>query len=106
MSEIVNINDREFPGFFVIAAITQAKEQRDKIKPGPLEVMLTVNGVELPFTATINDIYARMQAQLEEDAQELAQKMVTEAGLDGLAEALRDAEHSIKSAIQAVAEKQ
>jgi hypothetical protein len=102
MSETVDATSQEFPGFFVIAAITRAKALGDKINSNPVEVTLLVNGVELPFVETMNDIYQRMERQIDEQAREVAEKMVTEAGLDGVADALREVEWKVKDALSNV----
>lgn len=102
MSEYIDVTSREFPGFFLIAAITQAKAVGDKINSNPVSVTLLVNGVELPFTETMNDIYRRMEEQIDKQARELAERMVTAAGLEPLAEAIQKAEWEIKEAIAKV----
>ena len=102
MTEKIDVTSREFPGFFVIAAITQAGAVGDQIMTNPVEVTLLVNGIELPFTQTMNDIYRRMENQIDEQARELAEKMVTEAGLEGVADALREVEWKVKDALRRV----
>lgn len=102
MTEKIDVTSREFPEFFVIAAITQAGAVGDQIMTNPVEVTLLVNGIELPFTQTMNDIYRRMENQIDEQARELAEKMVTEAGLEGVADALREVEWKVKDALRRV----
>lgn len=103
MSEIIDATSYEFPGFFVIEALTQADDEviTDKLtgKGKDVEVTLLVNGVELPFTKTINNIYSRMQNQIEDEARVMAEKMVTEAGLESVAYALREVEWKVKYAL-------
>lgn len=100
MSDIIDCTSREFPGFFILAAIVdQLGAGMEQFPDKDVTVTLTANGVELPFSATVNDIYRRMGAQRDEEARELAVKMVTAAGLDDLAEALRDVEWRVKEAI-------
>lgn len=101
MSETIDVTSQEFPGFFIIAAITRSKVDIDKIS-NPVEVTFLVNGIELPFTDTINDIYRRMNERLDMEAIEIAEKMVTEAGLDGVAEALREVEWKVKEALEKI----
>lgn len=105
MSETIDATSQEFPGFFVIAAITMANALGDKIISNPVEVMLLVNGVELPFVETINDIYQRMERQIDEQAREVAEKMVMEAGLDGVADVLREVEWKVKNTLSKVGAK-
>lgn len=102
MTENIDVTSREFPGFFVLAAITQAMGVCDHITSNPVEVKLLVNGIELPFTQTMNDIYRRMEANIDSQAHEIAEKMVTETGLAGIAEALRECEWKVKEAISRV----
>ena len=100
MSETINATSKEFPGFFVIAAITKfKKETGDKITTNPVEVTLLVNGIEVPFAETMNDIYQRMEKQIDERARVLAEKMVLEAGLEGVSDALREVERKVKDAL-------
>lgn len=102
MSETINATSHEFPEFFVIASITRAKEIGDAIKSNPVEVTFLVNGIELPFVETMRDIYQRMEKQIDTQAIELAEKMVTEAGLDGVADALREVEWKVKDVLSKV----
>lgn len=102
VSETIDATSQEFPGFFVIAAITRGNALVDKITSNPVEVTLLVNGVELPFVETMNDIYQRMERQIDEQARKVAEKMVTEAGLDGVADALREVEWKVKDALSKV----
>ena len=50
----------------------------------------------------MNDIYRRMENQIDEQARELAEKMVTDAGLEGVADALREVEWKVKDALRRV----
>ena len=65
MIEKIDATSRDFPGFFIISAIALAGALKDpekecKLLQNPVSVELIVNGVALPFTQTINDIYRRM----------------------------------------------
>lgn len=100
MGEKIDACSKEFPGFFVLAAIVQAKNAGEKINTNPVDVTLLVNGIEMPFTETMNDIYRRMEDQIDGRAREIAEKMVTEAGLDGVAEALREVELKVREALR------
>lgn len=102
MSETIDVTSYNFPGIFVIEAITLAGAFPDKINSNPVQVRLLVNDIELPFTEVMVDIYRRMESQIDKEAKELAEKMVTEAGLDKIVEALRDAEWKVKEALDKV----
>lgn len=103
MSEQIDVTSVKFPGFFVIAVLTQAEDKvSEQIKGRYADVTLLVNGVELPFTQTINDIYRRMRNQIEEESRSMAEKMVTEAGLESVAYALREVEWKVKDALARV----
>lgn len=103
MSEKLDMTSRDFPGFFLIAALVQAGEDVQKqITEKDVEVQLLVNGIEFPFTKTIEDIYSRMLVQIDSQALEMAEKMVTEAGLDAVAEVLREVEWKVKDALAQV----
>lgn len=90
-----------YHGHFVIAAITKATESTKEqlYKPGPLEVQLLVNGLEVPFTATIEDLFSRMDLSIDRRAKRLATEMLSSSGLDGIRTVLEEAEWKIKNLI-------
>jgi len=67
---------------------------------GFVEVELLINGHSVPFKAVINDWWERCDRELELRAKRAAVKMVTAAGLDPIADALRDAEQTIREALK------
>jgi hypothetical protein len=89
-------------GHFLLQAIVQGKARGDKIATNPVEVQLLVNGVELPFRATLDNLWGRMEADIEERARAMAERMVAEAGLAGVADALHDVECSVREALARV----
>lgn len=105
MSEMIDATSHDFPGFFVIAALTRAKAVGGAITGDLVEVSFTVNGVELPFAETLNDIYQRMERGINHKVQERAEKLIAEAGLDRLTEALREAEEAVTVAVKAALSK-
>ncbi len=106
MPEKIDATSYSFPGFFVLAAITRAKALGAKINSNPVEVTFLVNGVELPFVETMNDIHRRMNIQIDAQVRDLAERMVLEAGLDGINDALSEIEVKVKEAINKVLPKQ
>ena len=107
MKEMIYAVGSTTPERFVLSAISQKvqdKEVFDKFKQfGPdVEVELLINGIPLSFTAIVNDWWRRVKDHHEADVREAALKMVTEAGLDPVANALRDAEQAIVNAIEQV----
>lgn len=95
-----------FPGFFLISAITYGKvldEVSNKHVQGePFDVELKINGVEVPFIHTLNELWARASNELENKARNMAKEMVTEAGLSGIMEILQKCEYELKDAIDKV----
>lgn len=102
MSEQIDVTARDAAGHFLLQAIVQGKTLGAKIATNPVEVQLLVNGVELPFRATLDNLWGRMEADIEERARAMAERMVTEAGLEGVADALRDVEWKVKEALSRV----
>lgn len=70
-----------------------------------VEVKLTVNGVEIPFKSTIEDMWKQMVDSRDERALELAKDIITGAGLQNIFEAVRDAEWHISNALNEALEK-
>lgn len=67
---------------------------------GHVNVRMTVNGRPVPIAKTLAEAWKRADAQVEERARKIAIRMVTEAGLEPLAEVLRDAEQKIRQKLQ------
>lgn len=63
-------------------------------------VSMTVNGRSVPVIKSLEDAWRRCDAEIEARARKIALRMVTEAGLDPIAAAIRDAETSIRTALQ------
>jgi hypothetical protein len=68
----------------------------------PVEVTFLVNGQEMPFTATLEDIWRRMEAEMDGKVLAKAEEMVTAAGLDAVSEVLREVEWKVKEALSKV----
>lgn len=65
-----------------------------------VDVVLLVNGHRVPVVETLADTWKRMDAMLERRASAKAIEMVTAAGLEPLAQALRDAENKIREKLE------
>lgn len=59
------------------------------------EVKFEVNGVSLPFNETINEIFNRYRAYIDEEASKKALELVAEAGFDDLVETIKGAKWQI-----------
>jgi hypothetical protein len=92
---------------FLIAAITAHFNGiiTDNRFCGPLEVEFKCNGVELPFTVVVEDIYNRFDADVQKRALALAEQLVGDAALDKLLQALQDAEHEVTAALNEALER-
>jgi L-2-hydroxyglutarate oxidase LhgO len=102
MSEKIDVTKQGAP-YLLLRAITLADEDvKQKIlnSANPVEVSLIVNGQSVPVLKTIESFYKSCQDMIEEEAKKIALNMVTEAGLEPIAEALRDAENLICERLQ------
>ena len=74
-----------FPEFFLIAAITRAQKVSGIDLPVlPIEVKLTVNGTELPYSETMDDIWERSQREFDKKVLQKARELVAGARLASL----------------------
>lgn len=90
-----------FPEFFLIAAITRAqKESGTDLPMLPIEVTLTVNGVELPYSETMKDVWERSQGEFDKKVLEKAKDLISSAGLEAVLEAIDDARAMVLSALE------
>lgn len=90
-----------FPEFFLIAAITRAqKESGTELPVMPIEVILTVNGVELPYTETMDDVWIRSQAEFDKKVLEKAKELISDARLEAVLDVIEDARSMIFSALE------
>ncbi len=87
------------PYHFVIASITRhnkGKEIIEKSRGKPFEITLLVNGQEIPFSETIEDIYSRIHEDLNKKAAQLAHEKLTGCGLNKLFDLVDTVEHKLK----------
>lgn len=68
---------------------------------GDVQVELKVNGRAVPVVAALADAWKRCSAVIDQQAKKEAVRMVSEAGLEPLAQALRDAEWKIRERLKA-----
>lgn len=97
MPEILDERYNNPPHMFVISAITNGKKIDEVLAAanGPHQVQLLVNGVEVPFYATIDDWWDRCNKELDRRAAELVMKKFT-----GLGDFLEDVRHQIKQRVE------
>lgn len=106
--ELIDVTKRDIPGVFLINALAKAEGVSEVIATGPTpvcEVELTINGVSVPVAATLEDMWNRAIADLNERAKKMAYEMVSEAALDPLREALQEADWRIKEALDKLPER-
>ena len=99
--ETVNITGDDTAARLLLSAVaTFVKDDEFRTKfasHGPVaKVELLVNGHRVPCAETLADAWHRMDEVLEARARRMAVAMVTEAGLEPLVQALRDAENNIR----------
>lgn len=96
--ERIEVGKLSWPAHVLIQAITQSGDI-DKIQP-PLDVSFSVNGVPLPFSSVMENLFQRLEDSLEKRAMELAAEKVTESGLCGIQSILQSAEEDIRAALE------
>jgi hypothetical protein len=62
--------------------------------------VLTVNGVEIPFESTIEDLWQQLNDQVDKRAVELAKKTILGAHLEDLFDQIRQSEVEIENAFK------
>jgi hypothetical protein len=74
-------------------------------KPVRVQVVLTVNGVQVPYMETVNESWKALDAKLATMIEERAYELCTAAGLDELMNSIQRAEWDIKDALQRASQK-
>lgn len=105
--ETVNCTDNDDASILILEAMLFAIGAADDIckefgcTTGKVQVEMKVNGRPVPVVASLTDAWRRSEAVLEERAKRMAVRMVSEARLEPLAQALRDAEWKIREKLKA-----
>lgn len=86
-------------GRFIAEALRLGKVRQDKIM---VNVQLLVDGVEVPFTATLDLMAEQFQQELEEQSKVEAVNIVMAAGLGEAIDTLRQAQMGVTRIIQMV----
>lgn len=78
------------------------KEEQDRCQPGHImDVVLTIDGVEVDFTKLITNIYSRFRIGVQKEAQEIALEMVNgDERLAKIRSILENVEWQIKDAVR------
>ncbi|QYW02713.1 hypothetical protein CPT_Marzo_195 [Stenotrophomonas phage Marzo] len=78
------------------------EEEQARCQPGHImDVVLTIDGVEVDFTKLISSIYKRFEAGVQKEAQEIALEMVSgDQRLQRIQSVLQDVEWQIKDAVR------
>jgi len=102
--EIISVGT-DTPASFIVLAIAakhikDPEFQEEYKRDGGFQVELLINGKSVPVVETLVDIYERLDKVIDKRARKMALQMVTEAGLDPIAEALRDAERTIRTRLK------
>ncbi len=99
MPELIKVQGQEDELWFAIHAIGDHDVPRRN--DGCLSVTLTVNGVEVPFTATVREMARRLNASVDERAAQRMLSLVTLEPLANLAASLQSYEWEIRSKVEA-----
>lgn len=108
MTETIDINGRaDSPAIhFAFAAIIQGGEitrrfvHANSSGNGTLQVELKINGVSVPFVATIEDIYRRIHESCNERAAQIAYETASLKGLGELRDTIQRADWEIRNKIE------
>lgn len=105
--EKIPLNPMNNAEHFAIAALVNARDDRvwfrDGRKPdGTLEVTLIVEGHEVPFRKTINEIYERIHAEVNQIAAKMAYESATLKGLDKIQDAISQFDWQIRTKIEEI----
>lgn len=94
------------PGIFILEAILEAAPEDweqtffpNGVRDGSIEVVLTANGVQVPFATVVQGFWERASADLEAQTKKAALEMLSEAALSNIHDALREAEYKIELAL-------
>ena len=104
--ETININDKDISTsflHFVIAAIVKVEKNKNiqffSNEKGDLAIEFKINGIEIPFKATIEEIYQGLENNINTIATVKALEIIKLNGLDGLGETLQKCEKLIAEKI-------
>jgi hypothetical protein len=110
MSEIINPTEHSTASIFLINAMAKAvapgglfehfKIPTNSGQPVEVEVELKINGVEVPFKETLNEMWDRMRSRYKEDILEKAHELISQSRFEKLNDLLADAEYNIKAELQ------
>jgi hypothetical protein len=101
MTQKVDIRDNSAVSVMVLMAVTKHVKDPEFAaafagKGSVVEVAMTVNGQTVDAPAVLAEAWRREVELIDKRARKMAIEMVTEAGLDGLVEILRDAENKVR----------
>lgn len=106
MPEIVSIRNcpENDPGFFIVAAVTAARRANPDLPDvvAPLEVTLQVNGVEIPFASTVENIFARMREAVDKDVEARVLNVLNDAALLDVQDLLATARANVSATVHRV----
>jgi ribosome-associated translation inhibitor RaiA len=111
MSERVNPLDGSAAGILLMNAMSAGAKDtefdrlfvepsRAKGEPIKVDVVLLVNGHEVPFMKCVNDAWKSIDERVDEMVREKAMELVSKSRLDGLMRALDDAEWRIEEELR------
>lgn len=89
-------------GHFAVHAVVRAERAGVDLKDArsPLEVVLIVNGKQVPFAKTIKDVYAMFEQSIGERAAKIAYSNARLSGLDKLRDTIERSDWEIREAIK------
>ena len=91
----------DFVGWMLLESITLAGKVEEVLDVRPaekLEVCLTINGIELPFVATLQLLHDQLDQQIRKAAKETFEKELGEATTD-VTDALRDLKRTVREKV-------
>jgi hypothetical protein len=110
MSEKINPTAHTTPAVFLINTMAREAKgkdlleyfrvQRDGKEPPSVTVELKINGVEVDFSKSVTEMWARLRARHHEDILEQAKELVSNSRLEKLNDIIQLAEFRINNEIE------
>ena len=97
-----DLSDNSPLHFAIVAFGHLSEEQKDQTPQGKgyLDIEFKIDGVDVPFSATIEEIYSRMEKEIDRRAAIRAMEVFQLKGLTDLAETIEQSRWKIKQQME------
>jgi hypothetical protein len=106
MTSIVDVTGRNAPAIMLIEAMARESKRDDLLEkfgvpkiplnPSHVEVKLTINGVEVNFVKTAQEMWERLERRYRQDVEEAAKALIGRTRFEKLESILSRAEEQIE----------